>query len=138
MSEPKATELDTLPEPKGRETKLGPAMLEVQKRQENTSRRMARLLIISDFTANAGTDPLEVARQLKGQGVPIVTVGVGTENAGAVPQGRRGPRLVTSPTVFVKNELPVRGRSSRTGLRTNTLASRFTSRARRSPSPRRR
>ncbi len=121
VSEPKATELDTLPEPKGRETKLGPAMLEVQKRQENTSRRMARLLIISDFTANAGTDPLEVARQLKGQGVPIVTVGVGTENAGAVHKDIAVRDLVTSATVFVKNELPVKGRIVARGFANQSL-----------------
>ena len=42
LSEPKEAELTE--DPKGRETRLGTAMLDVQKRQESTSRRIARMI----------------------------------------------------------------------------------------------
>jgi uncharacterized membrane protein len=109
VSEPKETELANPEKPKGRETALGPAMLDVQKRQQNLSRRISRLVILSDFTANNGTDPLEVARQFKSQSVPIIAVGLGTESAGAVHKDIGLRDIVTSPTVFVKNRLNVRG-----------------------------
>jgi len=121
LTEPKAAELDSLAEPKGRETNVAGAMLEARKRQENTSRRMARMIVISDFTSNTGTDPLEAARQLKGQGVPIVTVGLGTENAGAVHKDVAVRDIVASPTVFVKNELPVQGRIVARGFANQVL-----------------
>jgi uncharacterized membrane protein len=121
LSEPKATELDKLEEPKGRETDLASAMLDARKRQENSSRRMARLVIVSDFTSNKGNDPLEVARQLKGQGVPIVAVGLGTENAGAVHKDVAIRDLSASETVFVKNELQVHGNLVARGFANQTL-----------------
>jgi uncharacterized membrane protein len=107
--EPKETELAKLEKPKGRETALGSAMLEAQQRQKNTSRRISRLVIVSDFTSNHGTDPMEAARQLKGQQVPIIAVGLGTESAGTVHRDIALRDIVTSPTVFVKNKLDVRG-----------------------------
>jgi len=108
LTVPKQSELAKLDKPKGRETDLGTAMLEAQKVQEGTSRRMAQLVILSDFTSNKGPDPLEVARQLKGRGVPVVTVGLGTENAGAANRDIALRDIVSSPTVFVKNQLEVR------------------------------
>jgi uncharacterized membrane protein len=109
VTEPKPGDAANPEKPKGRETDLGSSMLDVQKRQENTSRRLARLVIVSDFTSNKGPDPLETARQLNGRGIPIVTVGLGTENAGAVHKDIQLREIVTSPTVFVKNQLEVRG-----------------------------
>ena len=66
--------------------------------RRTTSRRIARLVILSDFASNNGADPLEVARQLKGQGVPVVTVGLGTENAGAAHKDIALRDIVTGPT----------------------------------------
>jgi uncharacterized membrane protein len=109
VTEPKESELTSLEKPKGRETALGSAILEVQKRQESTSRRISRLVIVSDFTSNNGPDPLEVARKLKGQGVPVVTVGLGTENAGAAHKDIALRDINTSATGFVKNKLAVSG-----------------------------
>jgi uncharacterized membrane protein len=108
LSQPKEADLSGDAQPKGRETRLGTAMLEAKKAQENTSRRTGRMVIISDFASNNGPDPLEVARQMKGQGVAISTVALGTENAGT---GRRDVAIrdiVSSPTVFVKNQHEVR------------------------------
>jgi len=109
LTEPKQGDPTNLDKPKGRETDLGSAMLDAQKRQESSNRRLARLVILSDFASNKGPDPMEAARQLNGRGVPIVTVGLGTENAGAVHKDIRLRDIVTSPTVFVKNQLEVRG-----------------------------
>jgi len=121
LSEPKADLALEQAKPSGRATSLGPAMLEVQKRQEATSRRMARLVIVSDFTANSGSDPLEAASRLKSQGVPIVTVGLGTENAGAVHRDIRLRDIIAGPTVFVKNQLLVTGNLHATGFANQRL-----------------
>ncbi len=107
VNEPK--EGDLTAEPKGRETDLGSAMLEVEKRQKAVSKRIARMVVLSDFASNNGVNPLVAARQLKMQGVPVVTVGLGTENAGAASRDIKFRDIVTNPFVFVKNQLDVRG-----------------------------
>ena len=83
LSEPSEADLQNKQPPKGRETRLGAAMLEAVKRQQASNRRIARMSIFSDFASNNGINPLVAARQLKGEGISVVTVGVGTENAGA-------------------------------------------------------
>ncbi len=68
-------------------------------------------MIVSDFASNHGPDPLEAARQLKGsdQAVKIIAVGLGTESAGPNHRDIALRDIVTSPTVFVKNQVEVRG-----------------------------
>ena len=83
-------------------------MLEAQKRPEGTSRRIARMVILSDFASNSGIRPPRGRPPVKGQGVPVVTVGLGTENAGAVQRDIKLRDIVAGPTVFVKNQLDVR------------------------------
>ncbi len=63
----KDSELDKPGKPEGRETALGTAMAEVQKRLQASSRRIAKMVILSDFTSNNGADPLETA-QAQGAG----------------------------------------------------------------------
>ncbi len=109
LTEPKETEPKTADKPTGRETALGSAMLEAQKRQQGTGKRIARLVILSDFGSNHGINPLEASRRLKGEGVPVIGVGLGTENAGAAPRDIALREVVTSPTVFVKNQVEVKG-----------------------------
>jgi uncharacterized membrane protein len=121
VAEPKAGELVEVAKPAGRETSLGAAMQEAQKKTESTSRRLARLVILSDFANNYGSDPLEAARRLKGQGVPVVTVGLGTENAGAVHRDIKLRDIAAGPTVFVKNNLQVRGNIVAKGFSGQTL-----------------
>ena len=96
--------------PEGRETKLGSAILDAQKAEQNNSKRIALEVIVSDFASNNGPDPLEAARQLKGgeQGAKIVAVGLGTESAGTNHRDVSLREIVSSPTVFVKNQLEVR------------------------------
>jgi uncharacterized membrane protein len=119
VNEPK--EGDLTAEPTGRETDLGSAMLEVQKRQQGLGKRIARMVILSDFASNNGVNPLVAARQLKGQGVPVVTVGLGTENAGATSRDIKFRDIVTSPVVFVKNQMDVRGTLLARGFAGQTL-----------------
>ena len=121
LTEPKAGEMVEETKPSGHETRLGSMMQEVQKRTENNSRRLTRLVIVSDFANNNGSDPLEAARRLKGQDVPVVTVGLGTENAGAVHRDIKLRDIVAGPTVFVKNRLAVRGNIVARGYAGQTL-----------------
>lgn len=96
-------------EPQGPETQLGTAILEVERREAQTGRRIALLVIVSDFASNNGINPLVAARRLRDQQIPAVTVGLGTENAGANARDIAVRDLATAPTVFVKNQLEVRG-----------------------------
>jgi uncharacterized membrane protein len=121
LAEPKEGQPAEETKPSGRETSLGSAISEAQKRQEGTSRRMARLVILSDFASNGGSDPLEAARRLKGQGVPVVTVGLGTENAGAVHRDIMLRDIIAAPTVFVKNQGEVKGLLRAPGFANQTL-----------------
>jgi hypothetical protein len=121
LAEPKAGEMVEEAKPSGRETRIGSMMQEAQKRTENSSRRLARMIILSDFANNNGSDPLEAARRLKGQGVPVVTVGLGTENAGAVHRDIKVRDIAAGPTVFVKNRLAVRGNILAKGYAGKTL-----------------
>ena len=56
----------SIAKPQGLETKLGTAILEANKAEQMNAKRIARMVIVSDFTSNNGPDPLEAARQVKG------------------------------------------------------------------------
>ncbi len=101
--------LDEKTEPEGRETDLGPAMLEADKREAQNSKRIARMVILSDFASNNGLNPLVAARRLRDQQIPVVTVGLGTEKAGEGSKDIAVHDIAAGPTVFVKNQLEVRG-----------------------------
>ncbi len=62
VEEPKESELTAKAEPKGRASAVGSAMLEVFKRQDQTGQRTARIIMISDFSSNAGINPMVAAR----------------------------------------------------------------------------
>src|SRR6185312_10222251 len=121
VEEPKDTDLTAKAEPKGRASSPGSAMLEVRKRQEQASRRTARIIMLSDFSSNAGVNPMVAARQMKASGIPVVTVGLGTENAGAGSRDVMLRDIVAGPTVFVKNELEVKGTLLARGYSNQTL-----------------
>ena len=111
LSDPKPNEQGEYAKPQGLETKLGAAILEANKAQQVSGKRIARIVIASDFTNTSGPDPLDAARQVKGsdQAIQIVAVGLGTESAGANHRDVRLRDIISSPTVFVKNQLEVRG-----------------------------
>ena len=77
--------------------------------------------MISDFASNAGINPMVAARQMKPNGVPVVTVGLGTENAGAGSRDIMLRDIIAGPTVFVKNQLEVQGTLLARGYANQTL-----------------
>ncbi|ADV61010.1 protein of unknown function DUF1355 [Isosphaera pallida ATCC 43644] len=93
--------------PEGRETALGSMLAEALRRHEG--KRIAAMVVVSDGASNSGRPPLTVAEQFKARGIPITSVGLGSDRTG--PEGRdiAVREIVTAPTVFVKNELQVRG-----------------------------
>ncbi len=121
VEEPKEGELTAKAEPKGRASGVGSAMLDVQKRQEQAGRRTARIIMLSDFSSNFGLNPMVAARQMKIKGVPVVTVGLGTETAGTGARDVMLREIVAGPTVFVKNNLEVRGTLQARGYANQTL-----------------
>ncbi len=105
----RVAKLDEKTDPQGRETDLGPAMLEADKREAQDNKRIARMVIFSDFASNNGLNPLVAARRLRDQQIPVVTVGLGTEKAGEGSKDIAVRDIAAGPTVFVKNRLEVRG-----------------------------
>lgn len=94
-------------EPVGRETALGAALLEAVKRQAGT--QVASVVVLSDASNNAGINPLVAARRLRSQQIPITTVGVGSPTAGPSSRDISIRTLNAGPTVFVKNQLQIKG-----------------------------
>src|SRR6185437_2909296 len=93
---------DDKAEPEGRSTQMGSAMLEAVKRQ--VGRQVAGLVLLSDGANNGGLNPLVEARRLRGQQVPIIAVGFGSENAGPASRDISVRDLIAGPTGFVKHE----------------------------------
>lgn len=120
VREPKADETET-PPPEGRETQLGVAMMEVEKLISQANRRVAQMVVLSDFASNSGTNPLVAARRLRDQQAPVVTVVLGSQSAGAESRDVAIRDITTGPTVFVKNQLEVRGSLSARGYVGETI-----------------
>jgi uncharacterized membrane protein len=108
-------------EAKGRASGIGTVLHEAEARQQQASRKTARIIIISDFSSNTGLNPMVAARELKSKGVPVVTVGLGTENAGVGSRDIQLRDIVAGPTVFVKNNLEVQGTLLARGYANQTL-----------------
>jgi uncharacterized membrane protein len=106
--------VDDKTEPKGRDSALGTAMIEGVRRQTGTS--VAAVVLISDGASNGGLPPLSAADQLKGRLIPVTTVGVGDENAGAGSRDVAIRDFTIGPTVFVKNQPEIRGTISARGF----------------------
>ena len=109
------------PDPQGRETQLGAMMMDLDKRQAQGGRRIARLVILSDFASNNGTNPLVAARRYRDQQTPVSTVVFGTQSAGAGARDVAVRDITAGPTVFVKNKLEVRGALAARGFGGRTL-----------------
>ncbi len=121
VAEPKENELTAKDEPKGKTSAVGAAMLEVYKRNENSGRKLTRIVMISDYANNSGVNPLTAARQMKQKGVPVVTIPLGTENAKTGARDVSLREIIAGPTVFVKNELEVKGTLVARGFANQTL-----------------
>ena len=99
--------IDDSAEPSGPETAIGPNLLEAVSREQGT--RVAAVILGSDGANNSGVSPLIIAKQLRIQQIPIITVPFGSETAGANSRDIAVRDLVAGPTVFVKNQLQVKG-----------------------------
>ena len=93
--------------PLGDQSALGTALSEALKRLAGT--KLVAVVLLSDGASNAGLPPLDVARRLQRLQVPVVTVGFGSETAGAASRDLAVRDIDCAATVFVKNELQVRG-----------------------------
>ena len=93
--------------PDGRESALGTILLQAIKDAQGS--RIASIILISDGASNGGISPLAAAQQLKAQQVPVLTVGVGSVDAGKNSSDLAARDLVAGPTVFVKNRPQIRG-----------------------------
>lgn len=91
----------------GRESALGSALLKAVK--DTTGTRITSIVLLSDGASNGGTSPLAAAQQLKAQQIPVLTVGVGSADAGKNSRDLAARDLVAGPTVFVKNRPEIRG-----------------------------
>jgi hypothetical protein len=115
LSDPKLDQ-NPVPDPEGRETLLGTAMLEAEKREAQEQKRIARMVILSDFASNNGINPLVAAGRLRDQQISAITVGLGSETAGARSRDISIRDIVTAPSVFVKNEVEIQGTLKASGF----------------------
>ena len=91
----------------GRETDIGSMLLKAVKDMQGV--RVNSIVLISDGASNGGISPLVAAQQLRAQTIPVVTVGVGTSDAGKGSKDLAARDLIAGPTVFVKNQPEIRG-----------------------------
>lgn len=98
---------DDLKKPDGRESALGSVLLKAVKDSQGT--RITSIVLISDGASNGGTSPIAAAQQLKAQQIPVLTVGVGSADAGKDSSDLAARDLIAGPTVFVKNRPEIRG-----------------------------
>jgi len=94
-------------EPEGQSTALGAALQEAVKRQAGTG--VAVMVVLSDGANNEGLSPSVEAKRLSSQQIKVATVGFGSPNAGPASRDISIRDLVAGPTVFVKNQLQIRG-----------------------------
>ncbi|WP_422927080.1 glutamine amidotransferase [Singulisphaera sp. PoT] len=94
-------------EPVGQSTAIGAALQEAVKRQAGMG--VAMVVLLSDGSNNEGLSPTVEARRLGGQQIKVATVGFGSPNAGPASRDISIRDLVAGPTVFVKNQLQVKG-----------------------------
>lgn len=94
--------------PEGRESALGTVLLAAIK-DASAGKKVAQIVLISDGASNTGVSPRAAAQQLRALQVPVLTVGVGSADAGKNSSDLAARDLIAGPTVFVKNRPEVRG-----------------------------
>lgn len=101
----------------GGETAIGAALTAAM--AEHRGKPMAGILVVSDGQSNAGEDPRKAAEQAGKQGVPIVSLAVGTL---AGPSNARLAAIDADPVVFVRDPTQIgvlveaHGMQGRTGV----------------------
>jgi hypothetical protein len=96
---------EELLEAKGRVTAVGTAIDEVVKL--HSASKILRVVVLSDGASNSGPDASFVASTLRGQGIPIVTVGFGSEAASAENRDVAVRDLETGRVVYAKTQIDV-------------------------------
>jgi uncharacterized membrane protein len=95
----------------GRETAIGAALDDALQRE--TGHRLAGVILLSDGAQNAlyprDESPQTIARRLADLNVPLYTVTCGKESSANSRPDVAVTGLDVSPSVFVKNELAIRG-----------------------------
>lgn len=94
-------------EPKGAQTALGTSLSETIKRLQGT--KLVGVVLLTDGANNAGLPPLAAAQRLRALQVPVLPVGFGSDSVGENSRDVAVRGLDAAPTVFIKNELQVRG-----------------------------
>lgn len=83
-------------------TRVGDSIQDVAGRYAGQA--IAGIVVLTDGASNQGREPLDVARRMNSQGIPLYTVGIGL----ASPPDVRIKGLVVQDKVFVKDIVPVR------------------------------
>jgi Putative glutamine amidotransferase/von Willebrand factor type A domain len=110
---------DDVKGPDGRETDLGSMLQKLVKDTQGS--RIAAIVLLSDGASNGGISPVAAAQQLRAQTIPVVTVGVGTPDAGKASKDVAARDLVAGSVVFVKNQPEIRGTISARGYENQTV-----------------
>lgn len=90
-------------------TRLGDAIQEAVSRYAGQS--ISGIVVLTDGASNQGAEPLDIARRMGSQGMPLYMVGMGMSN----PPDVRVKGLVVQDKVFVKDIVPVRFQIQNTG-----------------------
>ncbi len=106
-------------EPIGQQTAIGANLLEPLRLESGAP--IASMILISDGAQNQGTAPTAVAQELRARGIPITTVGLGSQSAGSTFRDLAVVGLRAPEAVFVKNTVEVRGVIRSRGLSGKTL-----------------
>ncbi len=106
----KAGELQLPAEPDGRETDIGTSLHEAV--EQEAGKRLAGVILMGDGTQTAYQPAVEIhdaARELGNRGYPLYTVSYGPAGDAAQSRDVAVENLPEQYTIFVKNELAIRG-----------------------------
>ena len=101
-------------EPDGEKSALGDALQEVM--QRTAGERLAGIILLSDGVSNTGISPATVARQLRGQKVPVYAFCFGEDVANEHVRDIAARTIVSSATAFAKNRMSVRAEFACSGF----------------------
>jgi uncharacterized membrane protein len=95
----------------GASSKIGTAMDEALSR--HSGQTLAGMIVLSDFSWIEGSDPLEVARGLKGRGLSVYPVPFGMPS----PPDIRVRRLIAPEVAFAGDKVPIRVQVDSSGFK---------------------
>ena len=94
--------------PEGKETAIGPSILEAEAYARQAGKRLLAVVLLSDGVQTAGdTAPQTAAAELRRLGYSLYTIALGQSRGLGQAKDVRIERLSVNPTVFEKNELAV-------------------------------